>query len=133
MQSETHERMTNSSEPKGVLASRALAMPADTNPRGDMFGGWIMSLMDAAGYMTATERTGSRVVTASVSTLAFLAPVNVGDVVCCYTDFVRTGRTSLTLHVEAWVLRQAQGNRTKVAVAEFTFVAVDSDGRPRRW
>jgi acyl-CoA thioesterase YciA len=106
-------------------------MPADTNPRGDMFGGWIMSLMDAAGYMSATERAGSRVVTASVSTIAFLAPVNVGDVVCCYTDFVRSGKTSITLHVEAWVLRQAQGNRMKVADAEFTFVAVDDDGRPR--
>jgi acyl-CoA thioesterase YciA len=106
-------------------------MPADTNPRGDMFGGWIMSLMDAAGYMSATERAGSRVVTVSVSTIAFLAPVNVGDVVCCYTDLVRSGRTSITLHVEAWVLRQAQGNRMKVADSEFTFVAVDDDGRPR--
>lgn len=106
-------------------------MPADTNPRGDMFGGWIMSLMDAAGYMSATERAGSRVVTVAVSTIEFLAPVNVGDVICCYTDFVRSGKTSITLHVEAWVLRQAQGNRTKVAHAEFTFVAVNENGKPQ--
>jgi acyl-CoA thioesterase YciA len=128
---EMRQESSNDEEPRGVLASRALAMPADTNPRGDMFGGWIMSLMDAAGYMSATERAGSRVVTVSVSTIAFLAPVNVGDVVCCYTDLVRSGRTSITLHVEAWVLRQAQGNRMKVADSEFTFVAVDDDGRPR--
>ncbi len=96
-----------------------------------MFGGWIMSLMDAAGYMSATERAGSRVVTAAVSTIEFLAPVNVGDVICCYTDHVREGKTSITLHVEAWVLRQAQGKRSKVADAEFTFVAVDDDGKPR--
>jgi len=131
MRSVTRELPNKNDEPRGTLASRALAMPADTNPRGDMFGGWIMSLMDAAGYMSATERAGSRVVTVAVSTIEFLAPVNVGDVVCCYTDFVRTGTTSITLHVEAWVLRQAQGNRTKVAVAEFTFVAVDDDGRPQ--
>jgi acyl-CoA thioesterase YciA len=126
-----HELANINDEPRGTLASRALAMPADTNPRGDMFGGWIMSLMDAAGYMSATEHAGSRVVTIAVSTIKFLAPVNVGDVVCCYTDTVRTGRTSITLHVEAWVLRQAQGNRSKVADAEFTFVAVDDDGRPQ--
>jgi acyl-CoA thioesterase YciA len=131
MKTETRSWANNNEEPRGTLASRALAMPADTNPRGDMFGGWIMSLMDAAGYMSATERAGSRVVTAAVSTVEFLAPVNVGDVICCYTDFVRAGKTSLTLHVEAWVLRQAQGNRTKVADAEFTFVAVDDDGKPR--
>lgn len=131
MRPEMRKLTNNNEEPRGMLASRALAMPADTNPRGDMFGGWIMSLMDAAGYMSATERAGTRVVTVSVSTIAFLAPVNVGDVLCCYTDFVRSGRTSITLHVEAWVLRQAQGNRTKVADAEFTFVAVDDDGRPR--
>jgi acyl-CoA thioesterase YciA len=119
------------SEPRGELAARTLAMPADTNPAGDIFGGWIMSLMDAAGAITATRRTEGRVVTAAVSNIAFLRPVKVGDVVCCYTDILRLGRTSMTLCVEVWVLRQGRGSRVKVTAAEFTFVALDGDGRPR--
>lgn len=130
MKSQRRSVATLDEPPRGKLASRALAMPADTNPQGDMFGGWIMSLMDAAGYMSATEQAGTRVVTVAVSTIKFLAPVHAGDVICCYTDLVRIGNTSITFHVEAWVLRQAQGNRIKVADAEFTFVAVDTDGRP---
>ena len=118
-------------EPKGKLASRTLAMPTDTNPMGHIFGGWIMANMDAAGKMTATEHAGGRVVTVAVSRIKFLAPVTVGDTVCCYTDLVRRGRTSITLDVEVWVLRQGQGERLKVTEAEFTFVAVDEDGRPR--
>ena len=68
-------------------------MPADTNPSGDIFGGWIMGLMDVAGGISAEARAKGRVVTASVSNLSFLQPVKVGDVVCCYTDVIRTGRT----------------------------------------
>ncbi|HXP74814.1 MAG TPA: acyl-CoA thioesterase [Stellaceae bacterium] len=117
--------------PRGELASRTLAMPADTNPTGDIFGGWIMALMDGAALMTATSRAAGRVVTVAVSNIAFLQPVKVGDAVCCYTDVVRIGRTSLTLSVEVWVLRQGQGERVKVTDAEFTFVAVNDAGRPR--
>ena len=117
--------------PRGELAVRTLAMPADTNPSGDIFGGWIMSMMDAAGAMTATRLAGGRVVTAAVTKMSFLQPVKVGDVVCCYTDVVTTGHTSMTLCVEVWVLRQAQGARVKVTAAEFTFVALDDDGKPR--
>jgi acyl-CoA thioesterase YciA len=117
--------------PRGELAARTLAMPADTNPGGDIFGGWIMSLMDSAGAITATRRAEGRVVTASVGNIAFLQPVKVGDVVCCYTDLVKTGRSSMTLGVEVWVLRQGCGPRTKVTSAEFTFVALDEAGRPR--
>src|SRR5260370_20224063 len=118
-------------EPRGELAARTLAMPADTNPSGDIFGGWIMSLMDAAGAITATRRAEGRVVTASVGNIAFLQPVKVGDVVCCYTEFVGIGRSSMTLGVEVWVLRQGCGPRIKVTSAEFTFVALDAAGRPR--
>ncbi|HMD67082.1 MAG TPA: acyl-CoA thioesterase [Stellaceae bacterium] len=125
------ERQRNSTEPKGELASRTLAMPADSNPKGDIFGGWIMSLMDSAGKMSATPHAGGRVVTAAVSNITFLQPVHVGDTVCCYTDVKRIGRTSITLDVEVWVLRQGQGERVKVTEAEFTFVAVHEDGRPR--
>jgi acyl-CoA thioesterase YciA len=107
-------------------------MPTDTNPMGHVFGGWIMSLMDCAGKMTATQRAGGRVVTVAVSNIAFLQPVRVGDTVCCYTDLVRSGRTSLTLAVEVWVLRQGQGERIKVTEAEFTFVAVGEGGGKRK-
>ena len=117
-------------EPRGELAARTLAMPADTNPWGDIFGGWIMSLMDAAGAMTATRHAGCRVVTGTVTRMSFLQPVKVGDAVCCYTELVKIGHTSINLAVEVWVLRQGCGNRRKVTSAEFTFVAVDDSGRP---
>jgi len=118
-------------EPRGELASRTLAMPADTNPRGDMFGGWIMSLMDNAGAMTAVKHAKGRVATVAVSNITFLQPVKVGDVVCCYADVVKLGRSSITLTVEVWVLRQGQGDRVHVTDAEFVYVAVNDIGRPR--
>jgi acyl-CoA thioesterase YciA len=118
-------------EARGELAVRTLAMPADTNPAGDIFGGWIMSLMDVAGGITATALAQGRVATVAVTDMTFLRPVKVGDVVCCYTDLERTGRTSLTLRVEAWVLRQRHGDRIKVTAADFTYVALDGEGRPR--
>jgi acyl-CoA thioesterase YciA len=117
--------------PRGELAVRMLAMPADTNPAGDIFGGWIMSLMDVAGGISASARARGRVATVAATDMAFLRPVKVGDVVCCYTDLARTGRTSVTLHVEAWVLRQGEGERIKVTSADFTYVALDEAGRPR--
>src|SRR6266481_2677237 len=117
--------------PRGELAARTLAMPADTNPSGDIFGGWIMALMDSAGAITATRHAEGRVATAAVSNIAFLQPVKVGDVVCCYTEILRVGTTSITLGVEVWVLRQGCGPRIKVTAAQFTFVALDDAGRPR--
>ena len=106
-------------------------MPADTNPAGDIFGGWIMSLMDLAAGIAAGTRAKGRVATAAVSNLSFLQPVKVGDVVCVYTDIAKTGRTSITVTVEAWVLRRNQGERTRVTAAEFVLVAVDDHGKPR--
>jgi acyl-CoA thioesterase YciA len=117
--------------PRGVLAARTLAMPANTNPAGDMFGGWIMAEMDAAGAMSATALVEGRVVTAAVTELAFMAPVKVGDVVCFYTEVTGIGRSSLNLHVEVWALREGRGARRKVTSAEFTFVALDDEGLPR--
>ena len=122
---------TNSASPRGELAYRTLAMPADTNPNGDIFGGWLMALIDLAGGISARAHAKGRVVTASVSNLSFLEPVKVGDVVCCYTEVVRTGRSSMGMTVEAWVLRQGRSERVKVTAAEFTYVAVDNSGRPR--
>ena len=118
-------------EARGELAVRTLAMPADTNPSGDVFGGWLMSLMDVAGGIAAGGLAQGRVATVAVTDMAFLRPVKVGDVVCCYTDLVRKGRTSLTFRVEAWVLRQRLGDRIQVTSADFTYVALDGDGKPR--
>jgi len=117
--------------PRGELAARHLAMPADTNPSGDIFGGWIMASMDAAAGMTADQVAGGRTVTVAVSNMVFVQPVKVGDAVCFYTDVIRLGRTSLTLGVEVWVLRKGSEGRIKVTHADFTFVAIGEDGRPR--
>ena len=112
---------------------RTLAMPADTNPRGDIFGGWIMSQMDIAGGILANEVSRSRVVTVAVDSIVFIKPVHVGDVVGCYGKVVRIGRTSITVNLEVWVKSaQPQGvgaiSMFKVTQAAFTYVAVDSDG-----
>jgi acyl-CoA thioesterase YciA len=122
---------TEGTEPNGELTLRTLAMPADTNPSGDIFGGWIMSLMDLAGGMKAARLVEGRVVTVAVSRMVFMRPVKVGDQVCCYAALRRVGRTSMTLDVETWVLRQSAVPRIKVTEAEFTYVAVDANGRPR--
>ena len=118
-------------EPRGELASRMLAMPSNTNPAGSIFGGWIMSVMDAAALMTATKIAHGNVVTVFVSNMTFLQPVKVGDAICCYTDVTAIGETSITLAVEVWVLRQGQGERIKVTNAEFKFVALNDNGSPR--
>lgn len=123
---------TNGQAPRGDLASRVLAMPANTNPAGDMFGGWIMALMDSAGAMEAARRAGGRVATVAVTDMTFLQPVKVGDTVCCYAELSTAGRTSLGFHIEVWVLRAGLGDRTKVTEAEFTFVALDDAGGPQR-
>ncbi len=117
--------------PRGELAARTVAMPADTNPNGEIFGGWIMAMMDTAGMMTATRHAQGRVTTVAVTDMVFLCPVRVGDVVCCYTDLMRIGKTSASFRIEVWVLRAGQGARVKVTEAQFTFVALDGDGRPR--
>ncbi len=117
--------------PRGELALRMVAMPADTNQVGDIFGGWIMSMMDLAAGTTAAAVAGGRVATAAVSHLAFLQPVKVGDVVCCYAELDRIGRSSIRILVEAWVLRAGRDERFKVTAAEFVMVAVDAAGRPR--
>ena len=124
--------MPNSSPaPRGELSLRTVAMPADTNPAGDIFGGWIMSLMDLGAGVAAGTRAKGRVATAAVSNLSFLQPVKVGDVVCVYTEITKTGRTSITVGVEAYVLRRNQGERVRVTAAEFVLVAVDDHGVPR--
>ncbi len=117
--------------PRGTLAVRTVAMPADANANGDIFGGWVMSRMDQAGGISAVERTKGRVVTVAVEAMTFIAPVRVGDVLSVYTQIERIGHTSLTIYVEAWGQRFISGEREMVTDASFTFVAIDDNGRPR--
>jgi acyl-CoA thioesterase YciA len=113
---------------------RTLAMPADTNPNGDVFGGWIMSQMDIAGGILAKETARSRMVTVAVDSFKFLRPVKVGDVVCCYGRVLRIGTTSIAIALEVWVKKVLPGKdegwpRFKVTEAVFTYVAIDGAGR----
>ena len=117
--------------PKGKLTIRTLAMPADANPAGDIFGGWVLSQMDIAGGVAAYEIAKGRVVTAAIDGMSFLKPVRIGDVLCVYTAEEAIGNTSLKVHVEAWALRHRAGHRERVTEATFTFVALDEAGRPR--
>ena len=117
--------------PHGELTTRTLAMPADANPSGDIFGGWVLSQMDIAAGICAGQRAQGRVATVAVDAMKFIRPVNVGDVLCVYTDLVRIGRTSLAIQLEAWALRGRLGERVKVTEGLFTFVALDEAGRPR--
>ena len=118
-------------EPKGALTIRTLAMPADTNPAGDIFGGWVMSQMDIAGAIAAYERAQGRVVTVAVDGMTFIAPVKVGDVLCVYTSIERVGTTSITVAVEAWARRERIADRVQVTAAKFVYVALGEDGSKR--
>ncbi len=125
---------TDKTAPDGNLLLRTLAMPADTNPNGDIFGGWIMAQMDIAGGIMAKEMAQGRVATIAVNSMKFIKPVKVGDVVCCYGKLVHTGTTSITLHLEVWVnpvWRKDRPERFQVTEADFTYVAIDDSGKKR--
>ncbi len=115
--------------PSGELALQTLAMPADTNPSGDIFGGWLMSQIDLAGSITASRRAQGRTATVAVTGMAFLTPVKVGSVVSCYTDIVEVGRSSIRINVEVWI--NPHKEPVKVTEGEFVFVAIDDRGRTR--
>jgi len=118
--------------PTGELVLRTLAMPADTNPAGDIFGGWLLAQMDIAGGIAAKQRSRGRVATVAVDSMTFHKPVFVGDVICCYGKIERVGNTSLTIRIQAWVIREAHANtRVKVTEGLFTFVAIGDDRLPR--
>lgn len=126
--------MPNGNHPKGDLILRTLAMPADTNPNGDIFGGWVMAQMDIAGGILAEEATTGRVVTVAVDGMKFIKPIQVGDVVCCYGTIEKTGNTSISLTLEVWVkpiLRKGDENRFKVTEARFVYVAIDDNHKKR--
>ena len=120
-----------STDPQGQLTIRTLAMPADTNPAGDIFGGWVMSQMDIAGAIAAVERVKGRVVTVAVEAMTFIAPVKVGDILCVYTTIQRVGTTSITVAIEAWARRNRLADRVKVTAGHFVYVALGEDGKKR--
>ena len=122
--------------PSGNLLLRTLAMPGDTNPAGDIFGGWIMSQMDIAGSLLAREIACGRVVTVAVDSLTFVKPVKIGDVVCCYGHCSKRGRTSITVELELWVKKIVMQDEKEIVVryrvtkAHYTYVKVDAQGKP---
>ena len=120
----------NEEQALGKLTTRTLAMPADTNAAGDIFGGWVLSQMDIAAGICAGQRAQGRVVTVSVDSMSFIRPVHVGDILGLYTSVAELGRTSMVINVEAWVRRDRIGLREKVTQGRFKFVAIDENGAP---
>jgi acyl-CoA thioesterase YciA len=117
--------------PQGMPLIRVMAMPADANPNGDIFGGWLLSQMDLAGGSLAAQRAKGRCATVAVDGMVFHEPVFVGDEVSCYGELVKTGRTSMTVRVEAWRRHLPSDEVRKVTEATFTYVAIGEDRRPR--
>lgn len=117
-------------EPRGKLAIRIIAMPKDANVNGDIFGGWIVSLMDLGASIVAKERCRCRCVTVAIDKMVFHQPVQVGDTVCVYGELIKVGRTSMTILVETWAATYDLDKRVKVTEGVFTFVAIDNEGKP---
>lgn len=118
-------------EARGEPAVRTLAMPADTNPSGDIFGGWVLAQMDLAAGIVAAQRAQGRVATAALDGMSFHRPVYVGDLVSCYARVTRIGRSSMTVQVDTLALRRRTGDEVKVTEGQFTLVALDEQGLPR--
>jgi len=124
-------RESSNVPPQGEPALRAIAMPADANPYGDIFGGWLLSQMDLAGGAAARRRAKGRTATVAITAMTFHRPVFVGDEVTCYAQIVKVGRTSITVKVESWVRRGIGEEQIAVTEGIFTYVAIGEDGRPR--
>jgi acyl-CoA thioesterase YciA len=117
--------------PRGAITLQTIAMPADSNANGDIFGGWLMAQMDLGASVLARGRARGRVATVAVDGMEFHKPVRVGDVLAIHSDMAREGRTSMQIAVEAWITRMPAGDHMRVTRAMFTFVAIDEDGKPR--
>jgi acyl-CoA thioesterase YciA len=120
-----HAPVLGETEPRGDLCTRTLAMPADTNQNGDVFGGWLLSQMDIAGGIFASKTAKSRTVTVAIEAMNFRKPVFVGDLVSVHANLVRIGKTSITVHLEAWVLRRKEMQSILVTDGNFTYVSID--------
>ncbi|MCD6059859.1 MAG: acyl-CoA thioesterase [Moraxellaceae bacterium] len=117
--------------PQGTISLQTIAMPADTNWNGDIFGGWLVSQMDLAGAVHARRRARGRVATVAIDAMVFHHPVHVGDVLSCYTSILRLGNTSLRIGIEVWETADPERVPKKVTEGQFTYVAIDDSGRPR--
>jgi acyl-CoA thioesterase YciA len=126
-----HALANTESEAGGELCTRTLAMPADTNQNGDIFGGWLLSQMDIGGGVFASKIAKSRTVTVAIEAMNFRKPVFVGDLVSVHASVVRIGKTSVTLHIEAWVLRRKEVHSILVTDGNFTYVSIDEQGQPQ--
>ena len=129
--SAVHAPLNTESEPVGDLCIRTLAMPADTNQNGDIFGGWLLGQMDLGGGVFASKIAKSRTVTVAIEAMNFRKPVFVGDLVSVHSTLVRAGRTSITVHLEAWVLRRKEMQSILVTDGNFTYVSIDDQGHPQ--
>jgi acyl-CoA thioesterase YciA len=118
-------------EPIGELVLQTVAMPADANAYGDIFGGWLVSQMDLGGAVLAHRRARNRVTTVAIDKMVFLKPVYVGDLVCCYADVVHLGHSSIAIQLQVWVHRMRFGIEEQAATGVFTFVAINEEGRPK--
>lgn len=128
----TDNHSENSRTPYGELITRTIAMPADTNFNGDIFGGWIMSMMDIASGIIASSTARSRVTTVAVDGMTFHQPVQVGDTVACYGKLEKIGNTSMRIRMEVWSQRHIQSRHICVTEAIFTYVSIDDEGKPRK-
>jgi acyl-CoA thioesterase YciA len=117
--------------PASDPAIRTIAMPADTNPHGDIFGGWLLCQMDLAGSTVATRRANGRVVTVAITAMTFHRPVLVGDEVSCFCNVEKIGNTSIAVKIESWAQRGTGTTPIKVTEGLFTYVHVGADGRPQ--
>jgi acyl-CoA thioesterase YciA len=126
-----HDLLNTEAEPRGDLCTRTLAMPADTNANGDIFGGWLLSQMDIGGGIFASKIAKSRTVTVAIEAMNFRKPVYVGDLVSVHAKLVRVGRTSITVHLEAWVMRRKEMHSILVTDGNFTYVSIDDQGHPQ--
>lgn len=123
--------MNKQSSPSGILEIQTVAMPADTNANGDIFGGWLVSHMDMAAGVAARRCANSRAVTVAIDSLVFIKPVNVGDTVSCYVELTKTGNTSMQFKVGVWTLSLQDQTPQAAAEGIFTFVAIDGKGKPK--
>jgi acyl-CoA thioesterase YciA len=126
-----HAPPVTETEPCGDLCIRALAMPANTNQNGDVFGGWLLSQMDLAGGVFASKTSKLRTVTVAIDAMNFRKPVFVGDLVSVHASLVKVGKTSITIHLEAWVMRRKEMHSILVTDGNFTYVAIDDSGHPQ--
>ncbi len=124
----TEEKMP---KPPGEAHLRTIAMPRDTNPAGDIFGGWTLSQMDLAGATLAAERTGGRVATVAIDAMKFLAPISVGDEVSCFCFIEDEGKASMKIKIETWTRSRGGQDAEQVTQGVFTYVALDENGKPR--